>query len=48
MTTIANALAVGLRKLGVTHVFGMPGGATLPLLEAFRQQNLFQILDLPL
>lgn len=37
-------LARALRARGVTHAFGMPGGATLPLLEAFREVGIGFVL----
>jgi hypothetical protein len=40
MSNFAEILAKRLRKMGVSHVFGMPGGASLPLLEAFRQEGI--------
>lgn len=37
-------LARALQVRGVTHAFGMPGGATLPLLEAFREVGIEFVL----
>ncbi len=31
----ANALVESLKREGVTHIFGMPGGASLPIYDAF-------------
>lgn len=46
MTTLSfvDLLAQALRARGVTHVFGMPGGATLPFLEAFRAVGIEFVL----
>ena len=46
MTTLSfvELLAQALRARGVTHVFGMPGGATLPFLEAFRAVGIEFVL----
>ncbi len=40
----ASLLARALAARGVTHAFGMPGGATLPFLEAFRQAGIEFVL----
>jgi acetolactate synthase-1/2/3 large subunit len=37
-------LAQALKARGVTHAFGMPGGATLPYLEAFRAVGIDFVL----
>jgi acetolactate synthase I/II/III large subunit len=43
-TTFPMLLARALQVRGVTHAFGMPGGATLPLLEAFREVGIEFVL----
>ena len=37
-------LAQALKARGVTHAFGMPGGSSLPFLEAFRQVGIQFVL----
>lgn len=44
MTNIAQQLISGLKELGVTVVFGMPGGASLPILEAMQIEHLDFVL----
>lgn len=44
MSQIAHALASALSDLSVRHAFGMPGGATLPLIQAFEQHGIQFIL----
>ena len=44
MTTVARHLARCLYDLGVRHAFGIPGGATLPLLEGFAQVGIEFVL----
>lgn len=40
----AKFLAQYLKSQGCTFVFGMPGGASLPVLEAFREENIDFVL----
>jgi acetolactate synthase-1/2/3 large subunit len=42
--TLPQLLARALKARGVTHAFGMPGGASLPLLEALRQVGIDFVL----
>lgn len=42
--TTADWIAQNLALRGVRHVFGMPGGASLPLLEAFRVHGIETVL----
>jgi len=42
--TTVEVLADALVGRGVTHAFGMPGGATLPLVEAFRARGVDFVL----
>ena len=42
--TTVEVLADALVARGVTHAFGMPGGATLPLVEAFRARGVDFVL----
>jgi acetolactate synthase-1/2/3 large subunit len=44
MTTIAEYLARKLRDHGVTRFFGIPGGPSIPYLEAFRKEGIDFIL----
>lgn len=44
MNHLANALASTLCDLSVRHAFGMPGGATLPLIESFKDNNIDFVL----
>ena len=41
---VSNRLAEALKKIDVDMAFGMPGGATLPLLEAFEAQGIDFVL----
>ena len=43
-TTLPTLLAQALHARGVTHAFGMPGGASLPFLEAFRAVGIEFVL----
>lgn len=43
-TTFPRLLARALRLRGVTHAFGMPGGASLPLLDALREEGIEFVL----
>ena len=42
--TVADYLADQLFKSGIRHVFGVPGGASLPWIEAFRNAGIEFIL----
>lgn len=44
MPTVVAFIARALRARGVTHAFGMPGGATLPLIEALSQEGIEFVL----
>jgi len=44
MLTMGELVADFLKTRGVTHIFGLPGGENVPLLEAFRQAGLLFIL----
>ena len=44
MPSLAEQLAESLRKLGVKYVFGIPGGPSIPYLEAMRQNGIEFIL----
>ena len=39
-TSVADRLATALANCGVRHAFGMPGGATVPLLAAFERAGI--------
>lgn len=43
-TSFPKLLARALKVRGVTHAFGMPGGATLPLLDALREEGIEFVL----
>jgi len=38
--TVADAVAESAASRGIHHVFGLPGGETIPLIEAFRQRGV--------
>lgn len=42
--TVAEYFADRLRKLGVKYVFGIPGGSTIPYIEAYRKAGIEYIL----
>ena len=44
MTTTARRIAQALAARGVRHAFGMPGGETLPLLQALDDEGIRFIL----
>jgi acetolactate synthase I/II/III large subunit len=44
MINISQQLVSGLKELGVSVVFGMPGGASLPILAALQQENVDFVL----
>jgi acetolactate synthase I/II/III large subunit len=44
MTNVAQQLISGLKELDVSMIFGMPGGASLPILEAMYQNNIDFVL----
>lgn len=44
MSTVAERLALSLKNAGVKYVFGVPGGPSLPYLEAMRRSGLDFIL----
>ena len=44
MLTMGELVADFLKTRGVTHIFGLPGGENVPLLEAFRQAGLIFVL----
>jgi acetolactate synthase-1/2/3 large subunit len=41
---VAECVADRLRRLGVKYVFGMPGGSSIPYMEAYRQAGMEYIL----
>lgn len=43
-TTFADALCIALKQRGVDYIFGMPGGASLPMLEAMRIHGITFVL----
>ena len=43
-TTFADALCIALKHRNVHHIFGMPGGASLPMLEAMRRHEITFVL----
>lgn len=43
-TTFADALCIALKHRNVHHIFGMPGGASLPMLEAMRRHGITFVL----
>lgn len=44
MATLAEQLVKSLQALGVTHVFGIPGGPSIPYLEAMRSHGIEFVL----
>ena len=44
MATLAEQLVKSLQALGVTHVFGIPGGPSIPYLEAMRNHGIEFVL----
>ncbi len=42
--TVADVVADGLAARGMRHVFGLPGGETIPLIEALRQRGVTFVL----
>ncbi len=42
--TVADVVAEGLAARGIRHVFGLPGGETIPLIEALRQRDVTFVL----
>src|SRR5512138_1627910 len=42
--TIAEYIAGGLYAIGVRHVFGIPGGPSIPYMEAFKRAGIEFIL----
>jgi len=44
MTTLANQLIKSLHALGVRYVFGIPGGPSIPYLEAMRNNGIEFVL----
>ena len=44
MLTIAEKLAKTFKKFGVRYVFGIPGGASLPYIQAFKKCGIKFIL----
>ena len=43
-TTFADALCIALKQRAVDYIFGMPGGASLPMLEAMRRHGITFVL----
>ena len=44
MSTLAEELILSLKKLGVHYVFGIPGGPSIPYMEAMRKHNMEFVL----
>lgn len=42
--TVADAVAEAAAARGIRHVFGLPGGETIPLIEAFRRRDIAFVL----